>query len=196
MQDPRGIVVYEHRVFVVETGNHRVQVFDVNGHTLALWGSWGRAPGQFRDPRRATLAEGLLFVLDVGNRRVQAFQLDGTITHTIPVDEDTTNFGPLVTVDHMLMLHAGNRLGTPMRCFDLDGTFLTQWPLSSSYAAVAVSPRGKLLVDNGDSLVTMHLDGTCRSEIPFREPLYAFALHGKDLYVVSEGNVFIQPLLE
>jgi DNA-binding beta-propeller fold protein YncE len=192
MQDPRGIVVHERQVFVVENGNHRVQVFDVKGRSLAIWGSYGRAPGQFNDPRRATVGEGLLFVFDVGNMRVQVFQLDGTITHVIPIDPDTNSFGGLLVVDKILMVEAGYH----MRCFDLDGTFLTQWPLQTGFSAVAVSPSGKLLVDDDYDLVTLRLDGTEGVRFPLGEALYAFALHGNDLYVVTHGAVFIHPFSE
>ena len=39
-------------VYVVDTGNNRVQKFDGNGNFITKWGSTGTADGQFNAPDR------------------------------------------------------------------------------------------------------------------------------------------------
>ena len=80
---PRGLLVPPRRraLFVVDSGNHRIQIFDPgSGQLLAIWGqtgaspSPGEAPGRFSSPwTLAGDAAGNVYVLDYGNRRIQKF---------------------------------------------------------------------------------------------------------------------------
>lgn len=85
-------------VYVVDTGNQRVQKFDGDGHFIRMWG-WGVATGaaqfeictsgchagipgdgagQFNQPRGVVVsATGQLFVADEQNHRVNEFDMDG-----------------------------------------------------------------------------------------------------------------------
>ncbi len=66
------------RLYLPETGNHRVDVFDLNGRFLFDFGSLGAAPGQFNTPEAAKFnSEGKLYVSDLKNDRVQIFDKDG-----------------------------------------------------------------------------------------------------------------------
>ena len=48
---PHGIEVgADGNVFVVDTGNNRIQKFTSNGVFLLKWGSFGASPGQFNHP--------------------------------------------------------------------------------------------------------------------------------------------------
>ncbi|KXJ27810.1 E3 ubiquitin-protein ligase TRIM71 [Exaiptasia diaphana] len=76
-KDPRGVAVdaYE-RLFVCDTGNHRVQVFSEDGR-VSLFGSYGAQLGQFDRPQDIALAsDGSAFVTDYNNARIQAFRLN------------------------------------------------------------------------------------------------------------------------
>ena len=60
------------RVYVADSGNHRVVVFDTSGTVLSRIGFAGSAPGRFVEPTDVSAAEGLhLYVLDEGNERIQ-----------------------------------------------------------------------------------------------------------------------------
>ena len=62
-------------VYVVDTENHRVQVFDTNGKFIAKWGSDGSGDGQFLSPMGIEVdTAGRVYVTDRENRRVQVFQ--------------------------------------------------------------------------------------------------------------------------
>jgi DNA-binding beta-propeller fold protein YncE len=59
------------RAWVAEFGNHRLQVLDRDGKSLAIWGSPGRELGELGEPWGVALApNGLAYVLDSANERV------------------------------------------------------------------------------------------------------------------------------
>ncbi|MDP6314547.1 MAG: hypothetical protein QGF76_09755, partial [Arenicellales bacterium] len=65
-------------VYVADTYNHRVQVFDSSGNFLRKWGSRGSANGQFRyPPGIAVDGSGNVYVADTYNHRVQVFDSSG-----------------------------------------------------------------------------------------------------------------------
>ena len=76
---PRGLAVGpEGNVYVVDTGNKRVQVFDPNGSFLREFGGAGTEAGQMDEPVGiAVSATGQVFVADTWNRRVQVFAKEG-----------------------------------------------------------------------------------------------------------------------
>ncbi len=83
------------RLWLADTFNHRLQVFDVDGleqgrlpRLVRLFGNLGRDPGQLRAPQaplvstHRTLSD-RVFVVDSGNDRVQAFDASGRPAGTI-----------------------------------------------------------------------------------------------------------------
>ncbi|HET9590492.1 MAG TPA: hypothetical protein VFO91_17025, partial [Anaerolineales bacterium] len=72
---PRGIAVdSEGRVFIADTGNKRIVVFDDDGNYLTEFGTGGFDPGQFDEPVGVAVANnGTVYVTDTWNQRIQAF---------------------------------------------------------------------------------------------------------------------------
>jgi uncharacterized protein (TIGR03663 family) len=72
---PRGIVVDpQNRVFVADTGNKRVLVYDSDGGFLFQIGTGGMEVGQFEEPVGLALdAQDNLYVADTWNQRIQVF---------------------------------------------------------------------------------------------------------------------------
>ncbi|MFH0777466.1 MAG: 6-bladed beta-propeller, partial [Candidatus Eisenbacteria bacterium] len=74
---PRGIAAGNARVYVADSGNGRIEVFDTKGRHRASWGKRGSSPGEFAEPVGVAVdGRGFVYVLDSGNCRVQ--KLDGT----------------------------------------------------------------------------------------------------------------------
>ncbi|MEJ5224852.1 MAG: NHL repeat-containing protein, partial [Anaerolineales bacterium] len=70
------------RVFVADTGNKRIAVFDSNGNYLTEFGRPGFGKGEFDEPVAVALsANGLVYVTDTWNQRVQSFagSADGAV---------------------------------------------------------------------------------------------------------------------
>jgi DNA-binding beta-propeller fold protein YncE len=76
---PAGIAcASDGRVFVSDTGNHRVQVLDAQGAPLAAFGTRGRGADGLCEPRGIALDSRRVLVADSLNARVACFTLDGT----------------------------------------------------------------------------------------------------------------------
>ncbi len=82
--EPWGVTVGpQGRVYVADTWNHRIQVFDADGQFLGKVGEFGQtgdpqsAPGLFYGPRDVVVgADGSIYVSDTGNKRIQVFDQD------------------------------------------------------------------------------------------------------------------------
>ncbi len=67
---PTGVACLDERVYVAETGRHRVLVLQADGSRVGL-GARGEAPAQFNFPTALAAARGTLYVGDTLNFRVQ-----------------------------------------------------------------------------------------------------------------------------
>jgi sugar lactone lactonase YvrE len=71
-------------LFVLDTGNHRVQKFGPGGKYLATYGRKGQGPGEFYYPAWLALDDkGFLYVSDPNNQRIQVLTPDGKDHKTI-----------------------------------------------------------------------------------------------------------------
>jgi hypothetical protein len=79
LNDPRGVYGdTKGNLYVVDSGNNRIQVFDSNGKFIRAWGSYGSGDGQFYNPGRVAVdPSGNVFVADFGNNRVEKFDGNG-----------------------------------------------------------------------------------------------------------------------
>lgn len=68
------------RVYVVDSGNFRIQVFDRDGKFVKAFGSVGRYPGNFARPREIAIdREGRVYVSDAAFGNLQIFDGDGQL---------------------------------------------------------------------------------------------------------------------
>ena len=73
----------DQRVYVLDAGNARIQVFDIEGNYITQWGHKGPGPGEFNFGGGRTVEDfagsiavdddGYIYVADVGNGRIQKF---------------------------------------------------------------------------------------------------------------------------
>ena len=74
-------------VYVSDTGNNRIQVFDGEGKFIRKWGTVGGDDYQFRLPMGLSLSRsGLVYIADSNNNRVVCYHGDGRIAHQWKVD--------------------------------------------------------------------------------------------------------------
>lgn len=78
---PRDLAIgRDGRLYVVDGGNFRVQVFDAEGRYLTSFGKVGRQFGDFSRPKEiATDAEGNVYVVDTAFGNYQIFSPDGEL---------------------------------------------------------------------------------------------------------------------
>ena len=69
-------------VYVADTGNHRIQVFDKNLNYKCQFGNFGSGDGQFNSPKGVAVQIGVdggtwdsVYVADTGNNRIQRFRI-------------------------------------------------------------------------------------------------------------------------
>ncbi|MFZ5916607.1 MAG: flippase activity-associated protein Agl23 [Chloroflexota bacterium] len=136
---PRGVAIDPAGyVYVADSGNHRVQKFDLEGHHLLSWGSQGNGPGQFQEPWGVAVGpDGRVYVADTWNHRVQMFTGDGAYLaewgNYAPVQglaDDTAAlfWGPRgIAVDgqgRVLVADTGNKR---LQVFSAGGEYLTMF---------------------------------------------------------------------
>jgi uncharacterized protein (TIGR03663 family) len=156
--DPSGFV------YVADSGNHRIQKFDLEGNYLLSWGGQGNAPGQFQEPWGLAVDEqGRVYVTDTWNHRIQVFDGNGAFlsqwgTHAqvsgLASDTAKLFWGPRdIVIDRqgqVLVTDTGNKR---VQVFSTDGEFITMFGGFGSGpgqmnepVGLAVGPEGRTYV--------------------------------------------------
>ena len=91
---PYGAAVDEEgNAYVLDAGNHRIQVFDSEGRYLRTIGRQGQGPGEMEEPHSITIAGRSLVVADSGTTRLSYWSLDGTYRQGVPHNRGASLFG-------------------------------------------------------------------------------------------------------
>jgi DNA-binding beta-propeller fold protein YncE len=153
------------RVYVVDSGNHRIAVFERGGKRLFTFGERGSGPGQLSDPVGLGIApSGQVYVADKGNRRIQIFSAEGAPQGGFAV---AAGGKPVAPID--VAIDAGGKT-----------VYVTG---NSNHKVMAFSPAGQLLQQWGG-------EGMARGE--FRYPAtIAIGADGR-VYVVDVLNTRVQ----
>lgn len=84
------------QIYIVDSGNHRVQTFSNDGTFLFMFGSKGSGKGELDSPVGiVTSKDGRVYVADRGNRRIQIYAKDGEHLMTIPTVSGKSSFIPI-----------------------------------------------------------------------------------------------------
>lgn len=176
---PRGVAVGpEGNVYVVDSDNNRVQVFDPSGNFLHEWGSNcnlatnhgcvdpdGNGPmvygdGQFQEPWGITVADdGRIYVADTWNHRIQVFDSDGTFLSKWGTYGQTSSaavllYGPRdVAVDAAGQVYVTDTGNKRVMVYDQEGTYLTQWGSSGIGPSEFEEPVGIAVDAEGNTYV-------------------------------------------
>ncbi|HEX5807199.1 MAG TPA: NHL repeat-containing protein, partial [Anaerolineales bacterium] len=134
---PRGVAVdRQGHVFVADTGNKRIVVFDEDGNYLTEFGTPGLDAGQFDEPVGVAVAEdGTVFVTDTWNQRIQSFIPDEAGTFYFPLQQWDVNawFGqslenkPFIAVDDEKHVFITDPEGYRVIEFTDTGQFVRTW---------------------------------------------------------------------
>jgi len=172
--DPAGIALTETEVFVSDSRNGRIQVFDHEGRFRRAFGRPGEAPGQLGRPMNVAIRGSALYVAEYFNDRIQIFDLDGTPRTTIgapgsaPGRFDAPGGVAVAANGDLYVADFYNHRVQQLRA---DGRFVRQWGTTgeSGIAAgtfgyptdVALAPDGTLFVADGynDRVQVFDADG-------------------------------------
>ena len=168
---PTGVSVSpEGEVWVADTHEHRITVFDADGRVLRSFGGFGQEPGQFVFPTDIAFGDdGLVYVSEYGgNDRIQVFRRDGTFVrafghHGVPGDGSVE---PAFDRPQALLALGGGRLLVADACnhrlveVTTDGAFVRAIGAMGQDPGDLLYPYGLERLDEGTVLVTEF--GGCR----------------------------------
>jgi uncharacterized protein (TIGR03663 family) len=155
---PRAVAVAAEEIFVVDTGNERVQVFGMDGTFRRAWGGFGSAPEQLIEPVGIVLgADGRVYVADSGNGRISVFSSTGTPLQQWTVDAWAGRqfFEPYLAFGPDDNLYATSSQTGSVEVFTPDGALLlsvqqvTGEPMEAPIG-VAPAPDGSILFVDGN----------------------------------------------
>ncbi|MEW8048774.1 MAG: NHL repeat-containing protein [Candidatus Thiodiazotropha sp.] len=158
----------QQRVYIVDSGNHRVVVYAENGSFLFAFGSQGSGRGQLDSPVGITTSsDGRVLVSDRGNKRIQIYDADGTFLRTIPTIAGKSSVIPVdVAVDR-----GGKRI-----------------------LVSASGPHHRILVFNNNGKVIGVWGKPGNNQGEFRYPATLAVSQENETYVVDVFNTRVQVL--
>jgi DNA-binding beta-propeller fold protein YncE len=154
----------EGRVYVTDTGNKRIVVFDADGNFITQFGSAGLDPGQFDEPVGITIDKnGTVYVVDTWNQRIQTFipiETEGNLSFIPDKQWDVYGwFGqsldnkPYIAVNDDLHVFITDPDGYRVMEFDQNGILIRTWDDLASETSLGM-PSGIAIDNEGHVWVT------------------------------------------
>ncbi len=122
--NPYGVTMgdgEEGLIYVTDSGNQRVQVFNKSGDFRFQFGSFGQGKGQFNNPTGITLSNGSVWVTDAGNQRVERFNWRGDYLNSLGSlgnDKNQFNIPMGIMVDDFNQRWIADAQNDRVCCFD------------------------------------------------------------------------------
>jgi predicted membrane-bound mannosyltransferase/sugar lactone lactonase YvrE len=165
---PRGIAIDSlGRVFVADTGNKRVIIYDADGNFISQIGTEGMAPGQFEEPVGLALdANNYLYAADTWNQRIQVFAPNQDGTSYTPYQEwsisgwysQSLDNKPYLAIDNQGHIFTTDPDSFRILEFTTTGGFVQAWgdPGTSNSnfgmpAGIAMDSAGHVWVSDADN---------------------------------------------
>lgn len=165
---PNDVAIDGQRIYVSDTGNNRVCVFNLKGVFLFSFGRLGVAlppagtladwmPGRFNYPFGIDVdSKGQIFVADTGNRRIQVFSSQGKPLFWFPFLKDRTwgSVFPLTLDVVGNRLYVADGFKKRIAVFDLKGNYLFSLGERGRLAGMIAGPLGVAATPDGTVLIT------------------------------------------
>lgn len=154
---PTGIVFNKSNrlLYITDTTEHQVVVFDLKGNLRYRIGSRGNAPGQFNYPTDIYVdGGGRLYVTDALNSRISIFSVEGTYLKTFGRSGDTAGDLPKpkgVAVDSTGNIYVVDALLDAVQIFDQNGVLLLTFGSNGTNAGEFWMPSG-IYIDRNDNI--------------------------------------------
>jgi len=210
--EPTGIAVFQNEVFVSDSRNGRIQVFDLDGRFKKQFGTSGNGQSKLARPMNLSIAQGKLYVADYFKDSILVYSLKGEYLHRIGLSGDQPgqfNAPGGVAVDQSGQIYVADFHNQRVQKLTSDGTFIRQWGSTGkagtfagklSYpTAVAVNDKGWLYIADGynDRVLLMDVSGELKTKWggPFAMNIYG-SFNGwfttvTGITIGPKGNVFV-----
>ena len=94
----------EGNLFVLDTGNHRIQKFSPSGDYLTTIGRKGQGPGEFNYPGSLDIDEnGVLVVASSFIHKIQFLNISGKETRSLTLTESFSEYVRILNSDHLIV---------------------------------------------------------------------------------------------
>lgn len=91
-------------IYILDSGNHRIQKFDSEGKYIASIGNKGQGPGEFQYPLSLEIdSEGFMHISDAGNQRIQVLKPSGANHKTIGKPKDRVGIIRILPSGELIM---------------------------------------------------------------------------------------------
>ncbi len=152
--EPRGLAADSRgNLYVADTKNSRIQVFDPNGQFLRAIGAPGSGDGQLKEPCGVAVdADGTVVVADTWNHRIARFRPDGSWMG-VWFDSQRGFFGPRSVLLSRGFLYVADTGNKRVVRFDKDGKKVSEWGKAGSGPGEFVEPVGLTADAAGNVLV-------------------------------------------
>ena len=144
-------------LYVVDSGNNRIQIFSPQGNYISSWGKEGTEKGTFYKPWGITIDnKGNIYVADWGNNRVQKFDYNGQYISSIGTDggpDQRLSHPAHVAVDKDGDIYISDWGNNRVQIFDCNGNFIRSLKGDAtdfSKAALYVLERSALANTNAE----------------------------------------------
>lgn len=170
---PRGVAAApDGKIWVTDTGNHRLILFDGNLGNRKIIGKKGKSPLEFSTPVGIAVdTAGSIYVADTGNQRIQVLSGDGLFLRSIPVRGWKGAVEPHIEVAPDGTVYTTDPEANAVIAFDASGTEIGRW-IADDQGAKFAQPTGLALdretgslyiINSGNSTVLKrHLPGKAR----------------------------------
>lgn len=164
LSKPTGIVCDAHRgrIYVAESGAHRITVFDLAGNFIEHIGSRGFGELEFNFPSFLAIDKnGVLYVVDSMNFRVQLISHDGQFIGAFGENGDSTgNFARPkgIAIDSYGHIYVADALFNAVQVFDKSGELLYYFGNKGAGEGEYMMPMGIFISERNKIFVTDYLN--------------------------------------
>lgn len=150
----------DNKVYISDSGNHTIKVFDRNATHIRNIGRKGQGPGDLLDPEKIAFdSMNNLVVMDSGNRRVQCFNRNGESSYIFKTTlAHPTSF--YVTQDNYIVFdtyHESLKTGNLISIFDTTGKLSQK--VGTNYKKVKTTSENEAIlfaIDNYKNIIVAY----------------------------------------
>jgi DNA-binding beta-propeller fold protein YncE/signal transduction histidine kinase len=193
-------------IYVVDSGNNRVQKFDNNGNYLSQFGSGGSGDGQFAMPFGIVIDSiNNIYVADSGNSRIQKFNSSGGYVGefgSAGSGDGQFSFPTSMSLDSSGNIYVADTGNNRIQIFNNSGNYLSQFGSFGSgdgqfdgAVAVEVSVLNRIFVSDqsNNRVQVFNMDGTYQGQVNgINSPTGLDSDSQGNIYVASGGSNNVQ----